>query len=141
MSMQDNKKLVQVENYPTLITAELAKSKLDLAGIGSEIFDGETANMNWLYTAAIGGVKLMVREEDLEAAREVLAAEVDSEEPEIPPDKVITGAEQFCPACHSRDVETQERRERGFSIGDVLNRLLGDAKPRRCRKCGNEWKG
>ncbi len=139
--MSDGKKLVQVENYPTLITAELAKSKLDLAGIGSEIFDGETANMNWLYTAAIGGVKLMVREEDLEAAREVLAADVEAAAPEIAEEDAISDDVLFCPACHSRDIETPERETGGFSLGDVVNRWLGDARPRRCRKCGNEWKG
>ena len=38
--------LVQLENYPTLIAAEVAKSTLELSGIEAVIFDGETANMN-----------------------------------------------------------------------------------------------
>jgi len=43
---------VQLENYPSLIAAELAQYKLTQHGIDSVIFDDEVAS---LYMSALGG--------------------------------------------------------------------------------------
>jgi hypothetical protein len=52
--------------------AYIAKSSLDTAGIESEIRDEHLVNMQWLYSDAIGGVKLLVDEFDAKTALQIL---------------------------------------------------------------------
>lgn len=65
--------LVEAARYFTHFEASLAKGRLDAAGILSFVFDRE---MNW-GGADLGVVpaRLMVDDEDVEAARAVLAEE------------------------------------------------------------------
>ncbi|GAL10927.1 hypothetical protein JCM19233_1912 [Vibrio astriarenae] len=55
--------------------AHIAKANLESAGIESFIADEHTVNTQWLYSNAIGGVRLMVSEEDLEEATEILTSD------------------------------------------------------------------
>ena len=131
---------VAFENYPTLIAAELAKSTLALSGIEAEIFDGEIAN---LYTTALGGINLMVKPGDLDAAREILKSEHDVEDYVVPEAELITAASVYCARCHSKDVETRKivRKPGPIFIVNVFRKWLGDKKTMRCRHCGNAWGG
>ena len=134
--------LVQLENYPTLIAAEVAKSTLELSGIEAVIFDGETANMNWLYTNALGGVKLMVKPADLEAAREILKTEHDVEDYEVSEADIITASSIYCSKCHSKDIEiVKSQAGSKFSIAKTLGKWFGGPREFRCRNCGNTWRG
>jgi hypothetical protein len=65
-------KLVNLRQYMTLPEALLAKSILDSAGIESFLGDQNIIRMDWFLTNALGGVKLRVREEDVEAAMALL---------------------------------------------------------------------
>ena len=70
--MNDAEKLVVAETFPTAILAGMAKAKLDAYGIPCMLTGEEIAA---LYPMAIGGfaeVRLMVFEEDLARAREIL---------------------------------------------------------------------
>jgi predicted RNA-binding Zn-ribbon protein involved in translation (DUF1610 family) len=71
--------VVVLARYATVAQAELARSALDAAGIDAAIGDEELVTMNWLYSNAVGGVKLLVAEEDAERAAEVLSSEADVE--------------------------------------------------------------
>ena len=132
------KDLVKFENYPTLIAAEVAKSTLALSGIEAEIFDGEIAN---LYTTALGGVNLMLKPEDLEAAREILQSEHDVEDYVVPEGELITATSVYCSKCHSKDIETRKiaRKPGKIFIVNWLGKLFGDKKTMHCRHCGNTW--
>lgn len=55
--------------------AHIAKANLESAGIQSFIADEHTVNTQWLYSNAIGGVRLMVSEEDFEEATEILSCD------------------------------------------------------------------
>jgi len=62
-----------IAKYGTPEEAHLLRNRLEAAGI-RVFLDGETtAAWAWHFANALGGVKLLVPEEDLEAAREVLA--------------------------------------------------------------------
>ncbi len=65
--------------------AHIAKANLESAGIKSFIGDEHTVNTQWLYSNAIGGVRLMVSEEDLEQSVRLLHDEffADTEDSEI----------------------------------------------------------
>jgi hypothetical protein len=65
-------KVVNLRQYMTLPEALLAKSILDSAGIESFLGDQNIVRMDWFLSNALGGVKLRVREEDVEAAAALL---------------------------------------------------------------------
>ncbi|EGU32530.1 DUF2007 domain-containing protein [Vibrio scophthalmi] len=52
--------------------AHIAKASLDCAGIECYLADEHTVNAQWLYSNAIGGVRLMVHETDITVASELL---------------------------------------------------------------------
>jgi hypothetical protein len=78
----DDRELVVVRTYPSVIDADLAKTALDAAGIDSMVrSDNEGGQSPGL---AFGrGVELLVRADDLAAAEDMLDVEgIDSDDPE-----------------------------------------------------------
>lgn len=64
--------LVELGRYPFAMTAEIARTLLASHGIGAVVFDG---GMNIADSAAFAiPVRLMVLDDDLEPAREILRA-------------------------------------------------------------------
>lgn len=59
--------LVELERFYSPVEAELARLRLDAAGIESVVFDGST-----LYVGVATGVRLMVHEDDEAEARRLL---------------------------------------------------------------------
>lgn len=55
--------------------AHIARASLDSVGIESYIADEHTVNTQWLYSNAIGGVRLMVAESDAEDAKQILSSD------------------------------------------------------------------
>lgn len=84
---QNTLKTVTSFSYP--YEAQIAKANLESAGIPAYVADENTINMQWLYSDALGGVRVMVAERDLDQARELLnedftaslSAEVQVDEP------------------------------------------------------------
>ncbi len=64
--------MIVIARYSFPHQALLAKSSLEVAGIPCFIADEYTINMQWLYSDAMGGVRLFVEEADVEKALEVL---------------------------------------------------------------------
>ena len=63
--------LVELARYPTRVEADLARLYLDSEGVDAVLFDTEVSNfMGGLFMP----VRLMVLEEDLEEARQLLSA-------------------------------------------------------------------
>ena len=109
---------VTIRHFRDVPVAMLAKAALDSAGIESYLFDDNTIRMDWFWSNAIGGVKLLVRKEDAPAALEMLNA--------APLEKFKTDErEEFvqpkCPECGSLDVSFRGLKKRptytGFFIG------------------------
>jgi hypothetical protein len=65
-------KLVTIRQFRDVPEAYLAKGLLDSAGIESFLFDANIIWTQWLWSNALGGVKLRVREEDAEEALALL---------------------------------------------------------------------
>ena len=68
----ESPRVVTLRHFFTLPEALLGKSILDSAGIQSYLIDENTIRMDWLYSNALGGIKLQVRETDAAAAAELL---------------------------------------------------------------------
>ena len=93
--------LVVLRVFRDLPAAEIAKAALDSAGIESFLFDDNAIRMDWFLSNALGGVKLLVRQDEASAALEILNS--------APLDKFKTDErEEFvqpvCPECGSLDV-------------------------------------
>jgi hypothetical protein len=96
--------------------ADMARFRLGLEGIHARLADEATVGWFWYYALVLGGVKVIVRAEDLPAAREILAreraaevarrlwesaAELPSREPAAPGDTAEEPPPEswICPKC------------------------------------------
>lgn len=85
MGSQMAERLITIATFSQPIMAELARTRLEAESIGCFIADESIVMMNPFYSPAVGGVKLQVRESDIQRALEVLrqrsdAADSDSAE-------------------------------------------------------------
>ena len=74
-------KLVTVATFDEGPRARLAQNVLREAGIDAVVTDESLIGMDWLMSNAVGGVKVQVREADVERAVEVLNDTLGSEDP------------------------------------------------------------
>ena len=63
---------VTVATYDKSIDAHIALGRLSAEGIEAQLFDEQMVQMDWLYSIALGGIKLRVARSDAQAARKVL---------------------------------------------------------------------
>jgi hypothetical protein len=129
--------LVTLRQFRDLPEALLAKGSLESAGIESQLVDDNMIRMNWFISNLLGGIKLKVHAEDVEAANEIL------NQP-IPETIEIEGMGSYhqpkCPRCQSLDVSFREL-DKFFSYGSAY---VGVPIPVHhqawtCRACGNAW--
>jgi hypothetical protein len=131
--------LVVLRRYRDLHEAIMAKGTLDSAGIPSFMADENTVRMDWMWSNAIGGIRLFVREEDASDAADLLAQPI-PERLDVPD---IGECEQpKCPQCGSLDVSFAEVDKR-ISYPSLF---IGIPLPlhRRgwhCQTCGHRWGG
>jgi hypothetical protein len=67
-------KLIAVRRFRDLPEALVAKGMLDSAGVKCFLSDENTVRMDWLWSNALGGVRLWVREDDLPDATSLLSS-------------------------------------------------------------------
>src|SRR5262245_51263343 len=63
---------VTVGSFPTAVEAELAKNRLAQDGIEAMLSDAEAVSMVFAFSGAMGGVKLLMSEEDAGRAEAIL---------------------------------------------------------------------
>jgi hypothetical protein len=85
-----------ISTYTKPEEANLAASFLRGNGVFCSVRDENTVNQDWLYSNAIGGVKLEVADEDFEKAKEIL---------NLPAEKGII---LQCPHCGSEKTKMRE---------------------------------
>ncbi len=132
---------VTVAAYSTPWEAQLRRGLLEAAGIEASLADEHTIRLAWMFSYAVGGVKLQVRPRDMKAAAEVLA------QPEpLPEIYLVEDGERIavrrCPACRSPELVYRRWSIKAF-VGSWL--LLGFPLPVlwprwSCRACGTAWK-
>jgi len=78
--------LVTIRSFWDLLEAQLAKGALDAAGIESFLFDDNMVRLDWFNANALGGVKLRVDSENVDAANraleDVTSAQLEPKDPE-----------------------------------------------------------
>lgn len=79
-------KLIPIRRFRDLPQALVAKGVLDSAGVKCFLSDENTVRMDWMWSNALGGVRLWVREDDLPDAATLLspqyADDADLKQPE-----------------------------------------------------------
>src|ERR1022692_3307840 len=93
--------IVSIRQFRDLPEALLAKGALDSAEIESFLVDDNMIRMDWFYSNLVGGIKLCVKQEDAEAALDLL-------EQSIPEEFEVDGVGPYeqprCPKCQSLDI-------------------------------------
>jgi ssDNA-binding Zn-finger/Zn-ribbon topoisomerase 1 len=137
--------LVTVATYSYPLEAHLHRAKLESEGIDSVVVDEHIVNANWLYSIAVGGVRLQVKESDLARAREILD-KIPEHVPEELEISTEVGDDERCPQCHSIDIHYERFHIRRtfffwFLAYLVLPFTLPFFKRKwKCHNCGYEWK-
>ena len=67
--------MVTIATFSKVEEAHLLRMRLEDAGIPAYIRDENTIQIDWLDSNALGGVRVDVSDEDLDAAKAVLALE------------------------------------------------------------------
>lgn len=148
-----NGRLVTIATFSHPTEAYISKTKLEAEGVWSFVADEYTVTMNWLYSNAIGGVKLQVKEAEVEKA---LAALTQNLSQSKPVEESFDETEDMleCPNCGGVTI-TYQRYAMGLVFGSWLLSwfsfalLLGAAggfllpflkRKWHCQACGFEWK-
>ncbi len=75
-------KLVTVAQFDLMPLAHIAKGSLEAEGIPCHIADEHLVQTDWLYSIAVGGIKLQVDEEFVSRARTVLGTDYSASLPD-----------------------------------------------------------
>ena len=138
--------VVFLESYYEPMAANLARTRLEASGIPCFLSNEHLVSLMPLYSPITGGVRLHVRQSDVEAAIAVLR-----DEP-VPlatgPDEASFAADAAdptgprCPRCGSSDVAYGAATRNTYSLWAGLLSLLRypvRGKRHHCFHCGNEF--
>jgi hypothetical protein len=125
--------LVTIGSFSTPYEANLVKSQLESAGIPAFVADEYTVGMNWLYSNALGGVKVQVPESLASEAQQILAAETG-------PSVTDEYDAEICPKCGSKNTEVFLDKRSTFLTWALLGLpLLLPTEKKRCNDCKHRW--
>jgi tetratricopeptide (TPR) repeat protein len=132
--------LVTIARVSHPVEAHVMKGKLASEGIWAFVADEDLIAAYWLYSDAVGGVKLQVSERNVERALEILGIEVEEEFEWEDESEEIEDVQ--CSECGSFEVRYEKYNMRAvFATWLFLPITLPILKRKwRCRKCGNEWR-
>lgn len=126
--------LKTIATYSFPIEAQIARARLDAEGIPAFVADEQTINMQWLYSNAMGGVRLQVP-----SAFEVQARELLAEDLSVEVEAQQGGDVLRCSHCGSEHtVPFQRGRRWAFLVFLGLDFPLFPVKnSRKCDDCGH----
>ena len=142
-------RLVTIATFNEATEAHILKGRLESEGILCFLGDEHIIGAQPFYSAAVGGVKLRVTEQDVEEAQAILSRihrgdnQFDYDTIELAPPMQEHTEEITCPRCGSDNVNEEKHNKTVFSLSYLL---LGFPLPFLSRKfacynCGNTWKG
>jgi len=139
-------KLEIVARFLTAPEAHLARGRLEQEGIQAFIDGEHHITMNWMISNAVGGVKLLVRSQDLGVAKEILDTEPpaisDQETGDQTEYNATEESERTCPNCNSSNI-VAERFSRKVAVISLLLfgfPLLFMRRKYVCNDCHHRWK-
>ena len=121
--------------------AYLAKTKLEAEGITAFLFDEHLVNIQWLYSEAIGRVKLAVPKPEADEALKIITENnsdllIEADASIIPPRD-----SNNCPKCKSEAIVLKKASRKAAAFSLLLGFPFIFFKKRyQCQQCGYEWK-
>lgn len=151
--------LTLVARYTSIGEAEAARSVLEATGIETFIDNENIVAIDWLMSNAVGSIKVLVREEELERAREILAELPAALPAEVQFEKPPVRAPLACPECGSGDVKRIPRLRLfalfvfiAFALGYAFDQfdfamagafaaalIMMLVPSHQCRECTHRW--
>jgi hypothetical protein len=133
----ERRRMVTIRQIRDLPEALLAKGSLESAGIEALLTDDNTVRIDWFWSNLVGGIKLSVDSQDVEAAEEIL------EQP-IPEGFDVSGVGEYqqphCPNCQSLDVTYKElNRPVSYLTLWIDFPIPVYRRAWRCHDCDVEW--
>ncbi|HEV2395421.1 MAG TPA: DUF2007 domain-containing protein [Candidatus Sulfotelmatobacter sp.] len=132
----DMRPMVTLRQFRDVPEALLAKGSLESAGIECAFADDNLVRLDWFYSNAIGGIKLLVDPDDLEDAEKVLTQP-------IPENFEAEGTGPYeqpkCPKCGSLDVNFREMDPAAYLTLAVNVPIPIRRRAWRCHACDAEW--
>jgi hypothetical protein len=128
---------VTLRRFRDMPEALLARSVLESAGIECSLGDVNIIRTDWLWSNLVGGIKLRVHEEDLEAAGKLL-------DQNVPERFDVQGVGNYrqprCPRCQSLDISFENLDKPVAAAGLFVGAPITLSRPLwKCRSCGSEW--
>lgn len=137
MSEVEFQKLVTLRKFRDLPEALLAKGSLESSGIECYLGDDNMVRLDWFISNLIGGVKLRVKAQDIEAANVVLNQPIPEE---FDVEGVGAYHQPHCPKCYSLDVAFDElNKPVAFTTLMLRVPVPLHNKGWKCHACGNTW--
>ena len=125
--------MITIASFSKPEEAHLLRLRLEAGGISAYIHDENTIQLNWLYSDAMGGVKVQIADTDFADAQSILnGGAIDPGGLENRP----------CPCCLSPNTEMYDLPRRiffisilvvGFPVFVTRNKWC-------CPKCNHKWK-
>ena len=124
--------MITIASFSKPEEAHLLRMRLEAGGINARILGENIVQTNWLWSNAVGGVQVQIREEDIEEARAILS-DAGEETPGV------MGV--ICQQCGSDQTEPDDTRKRISLLTLVLLSLpfLWPKNRYRCLSCGRRW--
>ena len=113
-------RFVVISKYSFPLDAHIAKASLESEGIPAYIADEYTINMQWLYSDALGGVKLYVPEEFETEAKAILALNFSEDVNSAFEEKL-----EICAQCQSTNFINYTNYTKGKKPAFIVFILLG----------------
>ena len=135
--IREGSDVVAVRKFRDLPEALLAKGSLESAGIECALADDNLVRMDWFYSNAIGGIRLLVSSEDAAEAEQILSQPI----PEHLDVSGVGDVEQpKCPKCGSLDVNFRESAPVAYVTMMLANFPIPlHRRAWRCQTCDVEW--
>jgi uncharacterized protein (UPF0212 family) len=137
-------RFITVGAYNNPLEAHLAKGRLEVEGIPAYLAHEHHVWANWVYSQALGGVKVQVSAENAEDAVKILDAHNKGEFEESLEEIVPDIDENICPRCGSRKFQSKFPAGMIILVLLTLGLLSVIFPPRRehhtCVQCGFNWR-
>ena len=124
--------LTTVARFRNPVSAHIARARLEADGIPAFLADEYLVGVQWLYSDAVGGVKLNVPDSYVEAAREVVARDHSRDLRGVLHRRRMRLVRRACPECGSERA-ARTTRARG------AKRFVLFTTRHTCSDCGAQW--
>jgi len=133
-----NDRTVVYSTYYNPIEANIIKARLEDSGFSCFLADENVSTIQPLYNQAIGGVKLIVFERDVEAIHTLLAEDnslaLEASDDTVP-DEGSTEGQVLCEKCGSKNVGYGMATNKKYSVWATILAFLTITTPVMANKC------